>query len=89
MRGELRALAEELCSLQQNLSATAELRPVEPYVTLKFCGDGKGHINVRGDACSRLGSETHLVFELDIDQTYLKRIIDALAAGDPLHETRS
>ena len=82
MKGELGRLADELRLLEQCLSGAAEFKPLESYIQLGFSGDGKGHIHVRGKAYSSLSLETQLSFAFEIDQTYLKSIIDALLAAD-------
>lgn len=83
MKGELKRLALDLSAIQKSLSGDASLDPLEPNLTLHFSGDGKGHISVKGDACNRFETGTHLTFAFEFDQTYLKRIIDALLAADP------
>ena len=83
MKGELRRLAQDLRSLQHNLSGTATFKPLEPHVQMHFAGDGKGHIVVEGEACIRFESGTRLHFLIDIDQTYLGGIITALFSADP------
>jgi|SRR6267142_4680424 len=82
-KGELRALAEELQRLENSLNGEATFHPLEPNLILAFSGDGKGHINVKGEAQERLGSGTRLAFEFEIDQTYLRSVISDLLIADP------
>ena len=89
LKGELGSLAEQLRALYKNLSGAVELNPIEPYLTLSFSGDGKGHIIVKGEVSSPLGSGTYLRFAFEIDQTYLKSVIDALAALDSAREVQA
>ena len=78
LKGELGNLAEQLRMLQTDLSAAAEFEPLERYIKLRFSGDGKGHIHVQGEAYSRFSNDTRLSFAFDIDQTYLRSIVDSL-----------
>jgi hypothetical protein len=81
-RGELSQFAREIRELHRTLRGTAELRPLEPNITLVFIGDGKGHVTVEGEAVSSFASGTRLVFRFDIDQTYLTGIAEALERAD-------
>jgi hypothetical protein len=83
MKGELARLAEDLRRLQQSLSDDVEFKPLESYIKLHFSGDGQGHIHIQGEAYSQSSIDTQLSFSFDIDQTYLKGIMDALLAADP------
>jgi hypothetical protein len=82
MQGELTRFAEEIRNLHKNLFGEALLNPIEPHLTLSLIGDGKGHILVKGTAQNRLGGGTELSFRLEIDQTYLLAIADALCDID-------
>jgi len=78
MKGELGSLAERLGILRKDFSAAAEFGPLERYIKLRFSGDGKGHIHVQGEAYSKFSIDTQLSFAFDIDQTYLRSIVDSL-----------
>jgi hypothetical protein len=80
---ELVTFAEEIRVLHRNLTGIAQLVPIEPYITLKLEGDGKGHIVVDGVAQRTLGADTQLVFRIEIDQTYLPQIADAFSTANP------
>ena len=82
MKGELEGFAEELDSLHTNLRGTARFEPMEPWLNLFCTGDGRGHVQVRGEAQSIMGSATFLTFSFDIDQTYIPKIVEALRAGN-------
>jgi hypothetical protein len=82
MKGELKRFAERLTVLQDDLSAVTEFEPLESYIKLHFAGDGKGHIHVKGEAYSEVSVNTQLSFAFDIDQTYLKNIVDSLLRVD-------
>jgi hypothetical protein len=78
-RDELKRFAEEIRILYRDLSGTALLQPIEPFITLKFEGDGKGHVVVDGVARKSLSVATKLAFQFEIDQTYLPQIADGLS----------
>jgi hypothetical protein len=71
-------LKEELEKLYKKLDYTFELRPMEPWVILKFSGSKTGQIEVQGEACDTLGIGNTLKFLLEIDQTCLPKIIENL-----------
>ncbi len=82
LSGELYQFAEQVNELYRNLAGVAELRPIEPNLTLHVSGDGRGHIIVRGTADAHLGSGTHLTFQLHLDQTELPKILASLRDAD-------
>jgi hypothetical protein len=79
-KGELEKFGEDLSALHRGLTGQVELKPFESNLTLHFSGHGKGHINIQGKAYSSLSVDTQLSFAFEIDQTYLKGVIDALLA---------
>lgn len=81
-KGELGRFADEVRQLRLKLIGTAQLEPIEPNITLKLIGDGKGHVNVTGTAQNHFERHTKLAFEFAIDQTYLKKIADDLSDAD-------
>jgi hypothetical protein len=81
--GELRTFANELEDLYRSLSGCARLNPIEPYLSLTFVGDGKGHITVAGKAQQEFDLDTYLTFRLALDQTDLPAIVRALRVADP------
>lgn len=84
MKGELSRFAEQLRVLRRDLSGSAQLQPLEPYISLTLTGDGKGHVTVEGTARNHFESGTKLSFEFTIDQTYLAAIVDSLTKADPI-----
>ena len=78
MKGEFGKLAEELRSLHSNLAAYVDFEPTESYIKLSFSRDGKGHVRINGRAYSPFSVDTELSFAFNIDQTFLKGIINAL-----------
>ena len=83
MKGELALFGQEVRALWENLSGTAKLEPREPNLTLTCTGDGKGHIIVSGIGQNHFETSTRLVFEFEIDQTFLRGIADSLDGMDP------
>ena len=77
---ELRTFGEEIRRLYKELRGTATLHPIEPHLTLKFTGNGRGEIEVDGVAQSQFGMDTRLSFHFVIDQTFLPRIADGFCA---------
>jgi len=68
-QGELRQLAKELEKLYSSLVGPLQFTPMEPYLEMKFSGNGKGSFEVEGTARESLSDDTHLSFRLDLDQT--------------------
>jgi hypothetical protein len=81
--GELARFACEVRKLVRTLNGSAKLHPMDPNIDLALIGDGKGHVKVEGEAQNNFASGTKLIFEFEIDQTYLIRIAEALEEADP------
>jgi hypothetical protein len=81
--GELRRFAQQVNDLYRTLTGIANLEPMEPNLTLKMTGDGKGHVIVEGKAEPEYYAGTYLVFRIALDQTELPSIVAALMAADP------
>ena len=82
-QGELLRFAAEIDRLYRDLTGVAELSPIEPYLSLKRTGDGKGHVLVEGKARDGLSYSTYLAFRFEIDQTDLSAIVRGMQAADP------
>jgi hypothetical protein len=80
--GVLARFAQEIRQLRHDLVGTAELESQEPNIALEFSGDGKGHVTVDGTAQNDFARGTKLVFQLEIDQTFLNAIAEALEDAD-------
>ena len=83
----LEQFAEEASELSRSLSGVAVYDNPDGYLELRLIGDGRGHIRVRGKARDRIVLDEDgqfedfgLSFEFEIDQTYLRRIIDGALA---------
>lgn len=81
--GELRKFGLDIEELHRTLTGTVILDPMEPNLTLKMIGDGKGHITVEGRAQPEFYARTYLVFSIALDQTELPPIAAALLSADP------
>jgi hypothetical protein len=76
---EFEVFREQCESLQKTLKGTAAFNPLEPWFRLRLTGDGKGHIELTGDAIDRVGTGNQLRFAFrDLDQTFLPPLIDQL-----------
>jgi hypothetical protein len=82
-RGELRQFAADIDSVYKDLVGVAQLTPMEPHLELRFTGDGKGHVLVEGKAQQQLFAGTSLEFRMELDQTELPAIANALRTADP------
>ena len=83
MQGELSRFAKQVQNLHKHLHGNATLEPMEPNLTLSLLGDGKGHVEVTGVAQNQFHTGTKLTFKMELDQTYLPAIAEALANLDP------
>jgi hypothetical protein len=76
---EFEAFREQCENLHKTLRGTAAFKPLEPWLRLTLTGDGKGHIELTGDAIDRVGTGNQLRFAFrDLDQTFLPALIDQL-----------
>jgi len=80
--GELRRFASEIDRLYEELKGTAELVPMEPNLSLRFSGNGRGLIAVEGTA-QDISQNSSLSFKLELDQTELPLIATSLRVADP------
>jgi hypothetical protein len=77
---ELARFAEAIRTLYSDLRGKAELKPFDCRFALAFTGNGRGEITVAGHAGSDFVTDTELHFQFLIDQTFLPRIADGIAA---------
>ncbi|MBI2680456.1 MAG: hypothetical protein HYX25_05555 [Candidatus Solibacter usitatus] len=83
-QGELNRFASQIERLYSDLVGPAELHPMEPYLELRLCGNGRGAIILKGEAQDSPSSGTYLVFRLEMDQTELPAIATWLRTADPV-----
>ncbi len=78
MSGDFSSFLTQLNDLYDTLSGTAEFNTIEGQLFLVAEGDGKGHIDVHGEARDGVGTGNQLLFELELDQTQLAKTIKEL-----------
>lgn len=76
--GELTRFLRELRLLEQTLSGAAEFTTIEDQLRLRLTGDGRGHIELRGEVADRAGDGNRLDFTLQFDQSQLGKSIREL-----------
>jgi hypothetical protein len=76
--GRFLARVEEL---YQRLDGEALLDTLEGWLDLRLIGDGRGHIEARGQLCDDPAHGNTLEFRLFFDQTFLPPIIGQLRAA--------
>ncbi|HEV2209805.1 MAG TPA: hypothetical protein VG167_13585 [Verrucomicrobiae bacterium] len=75
---ELTKFASELGPLFETLAGTAEFTTMEGQLKLQLIGDGKGHIELRGEVADQAGIGNRLHFGLQFDQSQLGRSMSEL-----------
>ena len=71
-------LREHLEQFQHDPTAIAVFDTLEGQLKLEFKGDRRGHIEIQGTARDKAGIGNQLAFELEIDQSYLPKLIEEL-----------
>lgn len=69
----------QLRQLYETLGGKAEFNTIEGQLLIALEGDGKGHIEVRGEAMDAAGTGNRLLFNLAIDQTQLSQTMKELS----------
>lgn len=82
-KGELRQFASQVDRLYRDLVGTAQFSPMEPCLELRFTGNGRGLILVEGKAEDLFLQNACLSFTLELAQTELPALSNALKAADP------
>ena len=80
---------DQLVRVYESLTGQAEFFTLEGQLSLLVRGDGRGHINIQGEAIDSLGIGNRLKFKLEIDQTQLTRSIEDLKAIISRYPTRT
>ena len=84
---ELVEFGSQLRTLHETLSGTAEFTTLEGQLHLQLEGDGKGHINLKGEVMDQAGVGNRLHFSLEFDQSRLAdsvRDLDAVISKFPV-----
>ena len=76
--GELKKFLSELQPLYEKFSGGAEFATMEEQLGLRLNGDGKGHIELRGEVTDQAGIGNRLHFTLQFDQSQLRTSISEL-----------
>jgi len=80
LRGtDLATFQAELTALYNTLSGSALLRTREDWLSIEMIGDGKGHIIAKCAVTDNPGIGNTLQFKLELDQTFLPTILEALS----------
>jgi hypothetical protein len=77
---EFQKFKRELTRLSTTLAGKATFATMEEQLTITMDGNGRGHIQVSGQATDMAGIGNRLNFSLEIDQTHLPAIIAALSS---------
>jgi hypothetical protein len=75
---ELSKFLTELRPLYESLSGSAQFETMEEQLSLKLVGDGKGHVELRGEVADQPGIGNRLHFTLQFDQSQLGEAIREL-----------
>jgi hypothetical protein len=75
---ELVAFLSELRTLYERLNGSAEFKTMEEQLSLRLVGDGRGHIELRGEVADQPGIGNRLHFTLQFDQSQLGAAIREL-----------
>ena len=70
--------AEQLHPLYETLKGEAEFTTIEDQVYMKLTTDGLGHITVAGHLMDQVGVGNKLLFNVSLDQTFLKNALAEL-----------
>jgi hypothetical protein len=71
-------LSQQLVILYDGLCGSAYMGNPHDNIYLEFSGNGLGHVLVNVEVISRYAPLVKLIFELEIDQTYLPGIITSI-----------
>jgi hypothetical protein len=78
LTGELVGFASQLRPLFETSSGSAEFATMEGQLSLRLVGDGKGHIELRGEIADQAGVGNLLHFTLQFDRSQLGASIQEL-----------
>ena len=87
---ELEKFLSELKALHEKLNGTATFTTLEEQLSLRLNGDGKGHIELRGEVADQAGIGNRLNFTLQFDQSQLGtsvRELEKVTAQFPVRTT--
>ena len=71
----IKNFAGQLTGMYDSLQGTASLMPLEGQFTLTLNAKTSGHIHAEGTAWSRATCGNKLVFQLELDQSFLPQVL--------------
>jgi hypothetical protein len=77
---ELAALFPQLRQVQESLKGTADFETMERWLSVRFSGDGRGHLVCRCVVRGQSDGGNVLEARIATDQTFLRRTVEELAA---------
>lgn len=80
LTSELVGFHEQLAALYKTLVGEAKLVTMEAQLRLTLTGNGRGGIQLKGEAWDQPGIGNQLLFGLDLDQTHLGKALEELHA---------
>jgi hypothetical protein len=91
LTGDLVGFASQLRPLFETLGGSAQFSTMEEQLSLRLVGDGKGHIELRGEVSDKAGIGNRLHFKLEFDQSQLGasiRELDKVTSQFPVREAK-
>ena len=82
--GELTQFFSELRPLFKTLSGSAEFATMEEQLSLRLVGNGKGHVELRGEVADQAGVGNRLHFTLEFDQSQLVHELERVISEFPV-----
>ena len=80
LTSELESFHGKLASLYETLTGEAQFQTLEEQLSLTLKCDGRGQLQLQGEALDQLGVGNRLSFKILIDQTQLESSVRSLAS---------
>jgi hypothetical protein len=77
---EIEQFQQDLSRLYEHLKGKAVFETLEGWINVCIAGDGRGHLEARGQLCDNLAAENTLDFCLHLDQSYLPTALGQMRA---------
>jgi len=78
---DLLGLYTDLSQLHETLSGRVRFETLEDQLSLEFVGNGRGSIELQGEAQDQAGIGNKLIFAIGLDQTQLHQSVQSLRAA--------
>ncbi len=75
---ELFGLCTDLSRLHETLSGRVRFETLEDQLSLEFIGNGRGSIELQGEALDQAGIGNKLIFAIQLDQNQLHQSVQSL-----------